>query len=164
MEGEKDQSGGKRLDLTHVPGGQWLEVRMRNEGLEDYWVTLLFAGADFSIDVWYSDSIRRGESFPPLRAPLDDATPGAEGFIVLAVPMRAEKNQPRFTILKQLALGEDDTGQLRAAPQTPFGELLNAAALGGGTRNSNADLDAATNPSISTWSWVTVPRNAVIGR
>jgi hypothetical protein len=158
VQGENDKSGGKLLDQTHVAGGQWLEVRVKNEGLADYWVSLLFAGADFSIVEWYAAGIRRGESFPPLRSQVDDATAGPEGFIVLAAPMRAARNQPRFNLLQQGPLGEDDSGIKRAPPPpTPFGKLLAQAASGTSTREGALDLDAASNPSIATWSWITLP-------
>lgn len=150
---------GKLLKRTVVPAGQWLEVRVRNEDVEDYWVTLLYIGADGNIDTWYSEVMKRGETeFPELRSQLNDECLGPEGFLVLAVPVRTNKHEPVFKILEQKALGIADEGGFRAPPAGPFGQLLSAAAGGTVTRNVPADLEDDSNPLIRTWSWTTVPK------
>jgi len=157
IKSETDSTGGEVLKDSKLQPGQYLEVRIKNESIENQWITLLFLGGDFSITVLTSGGLQEGEKFRPFRCEIDDTSVGIEGFVVLAVPMSRQKAQPDYGFLKQLAIGEAQAGTRAGfkVPQTPFGKLLAATVLGKGTRG--AEPDAPDNPEIHTWSWVTVP-------
>lgn len=158
IKNDKDSSGGEVLRDSKLQPGQYLEVRIKNESIENQWVTLLFLGGDFSITVLTSGGLQEGEKFRPFRCEIDDTSVGIEGFVVLAVPMSKQKAQPDYGFLKQLPIGETQAGTRAGfkVPQTPFGKLLAATVLGKGTRG--AEPEAPDNPEIHTWSWVTVPK------
>lgn len=153
---ENDTTGGQLLSETWVPAGQVLEVRVRNESLDDYWITLMFVAGDFSIDVWYTDAIRQGAAFPPLRSTVDDASTGPEGFVMIAQPLVQTPTRPRFDLLSQTRLGEPETGTVRAATSDPLAAFM--ATMTSGVASRGMAADSPGNWEARTWSWVTVSR------
>src|SRR5262249_26449789 len=53
----QDEKYAGALRETFLQPGQRIEVRLRNEGAEDLWVTVLFLDADFGIRELLSDSL-----------------------------------------------------------------------------------------------------------
>lgn len=155
---ELDDSGGQLLASGSLLAGQALEVRVHNDGLEDQWVTLLFLSADLGIDIWFSESIRQGSSFAPLRSTLDDSSIGPEGFVLLSQPTPKSLVRPRFEILKQTRVGEWDDGESRSPVADPFAAFL-AAATG---RQATRSVPQGSSPwELHSWTWVTLPRATV---
>jgi|GEM_PF-843955 len=155
------RESGEPLRKTHLHAGQRIEVQIRNAGLDDYWVTLLFLDAQMGIQEWVSGAIRSQSTFRPLRARINGEPSGTEGIVLLASPLRVHKNQPDFSILLQEPLGTKARSRnfVSPPPDTPFGNLLKAAATGkGGTRG--LELEHEQNPLVLSWSWISVPTAA----
>ena len=150
------QPGGDLPDGSLVHSGQRMELRLANNTTDDLWVSLLLLDADFGIDV-VPLALKRGDA-RSIKATIDGTTFGREGVIVLAFPQTTNRNEPSFRFLKQDPLKEVGEGLVKrrgGGPQTPFGELMETAALGKGTRG--LVLDAPTNPLVRSWSWTTAP-------
>ena len=152
----KDQPGGDLPDGSLVHSGQRMELRLANNTTDDLWVSLLLLDADFGIDV--IPMVLKRADMRSIKATIDAHTFGREGVIVLAFPQATNRNEPSFRFLKQNPLREVGEGLVKrrgGGPQTPFGELMETAALGKGTRG--LVLDAPTNPLVRSWSWTTAP-------
>jgi hypothetical protein len=135
--------------------GQELKMRLRNDGANDFGVTLLFLGADGEI-VPKSFGMRSGAKPVEIEATVNDKSIGKEGLVVLATPLPGGKAAPDFSFLAQgpLATGTRALPELTRSPETPFAAVLRTAALGKGERS--LDFRAPTNPAVLSASWVTV--------
>ena len=148
------------LRSTYLRPGQRIEIRVRNKGLDDYWVAMFFLDANMGIKQLFSGAIRSQTEFRPIKAKINGEPSGTEGIVLLAIPMREQKYQPDFSILEQPGMGLG----LRALappepPATSFGALLKAAATGkGGARG--LELEAPDNPHVYSRSWITLPKQA----
>jgi hypothetical protein len=155
-----DKEAGPLRDTVVVPG-QRIEIRLRNEGNEDLFVTLLYLDANFGIQTVFSDAIGKKEKATEKGTITKNAV-GTEGLVVFAVPLSASgKMKPSFGFLEQEPLGRVETKKNGPgeAPKTPFGQLLAAAAFGGSTARG-FERDVPTNPAILARSWVTRPAPA----
>jgi hypothetical protein len=158
LDGNKDAG---LLQGTLVDPGQRIEIRLKNDGEEDLWITALYLDANFGIRVFkdLSGSVQRRTSRVQKGAITKKGT-GSEGLVVLAVPLSVSKTEPKFDFLEQEPLLEAAAGvhDRAGAPKTPFGQLMAAAAFGKGARGF--EPDAPTNPAILSVSWVTRPAPA----
>src|SRR5262249_48191851 len=99
----------------------------------------------------------------PIPGTISKKSFGKEGFVVLAVPVKAVRHRPDLSFLAQTGLTREEAVpravRLKGAEtkvQTPFERLLAATAFGKvGTRSF--EPDEPTNPTTFMWSWVTVP-------
>jgi hypothetical protein len=153
---EQDESGGSLLTDTWLRAGQSLEIRVRNDSLDDYWVTLIFVAGDGSIDVWYTEAIRQGAAFAPLRSTVDESSTGPEGFVMIAQPLAQAPTRPRFDILSQTRLGDAEAIAVRATPNDPLAAFMSSLTSDVATRGTST---AGLGPwEARSWSWVTIPR------
>jgi hypothetical protein len=158
---EEDKTGGVLLREPVLHDGQAVEFRVKNEGTEDLWVTILYLDANLGIHAgdYTPGVIRRGDSMRPLRASMsvEGASTGYEGMVVLAIPMSIQKDEPDFAFLEQEPLGVV-TKSVRDAPKamtTPFQKLMTSAAFGGGTRDMQKHV--SSTPAILSSSWILLP-------
>ena len=152
----RDPSGGKPLQSTQLHPGQILQIRMKNNALEDYWITLLYMDAHFGIDIWAQGALAKQAERKPLTFGLSDTSFGPEGIIVIALPRKQYDQPPDFDFLKQQPLGVQTIERATAPPaKTPFERILRTATFGQGTRSWQ--MESPTNPQILSWSWTTVP-------
>jgi hypothetical protein len=138
-----------RLDLT-------------NDTPQHLWVTVLVLQADLSILELRSISakpLESGKSFSFTEGCITNHPYGKEGFIVLAIPTEDSRTPPDYSFLAQPGLGQKSRGAVHAdivhGPLTPFGQLLKSAVTGKGRRGH--DPGAPTNPTVYTWTWLTLP-------
>jgi hypothetical protein len=144
------------LRETAVDPGQRIEIRLKNEGNDDLFVTLLYLDANFGIQTVFSDSIEKKQPVS-VKGTITKDGAGTEGLVVFAVPLSAAgKNKPSFEFLEQEPLGLVDEKKKGTPPPTPFGQLMAAAAFGD-TTPRGFQKDVATNPAILARSWVTRP-------
>ncbi len=136
--------------------GQWIEVRLINDGKDDLWVTLLALDSRFGIQDIPVVSIPAKKATLPERFEVTDESFGTEGLIALAFPIEGHRDRPRFDFLVQEPLGRPDAAKSRGlSPRSPFGELMNAVTFGAQTRAIRRQV--STEPQISSAVWVTVP-------
>jgi hypothetical protein len=136
--------------------GQWIEVRLFNEGKDDLWVTLLALDSRFGIQELPIVSIPAKKATNPERFEVTDESFGPEGLIAMAYPIEAQRERPRFDFFIQEPLGRPDAEKPKGlAPKTPFGELMMTAAFGTQTRAIRKQV--STEPQITSAVWVTVP-------
>jgi len=149
-----DRSGGESLRSPVLHDGQFVEFRLRNEGQDDLWVSMLYLDANLRIKSIFEGSLgRRGKALAPIRMQMKttDGSVGPEGMVVFALPMRIQKEQPSYAFLEQEPLGVIPRAVFRSGPETAFGRLLEAAALTRTTRGG--DLIEATTPAVLTQTW-----------
>ena len=94
-----EPAGGDRplSPATHIlTSGDLIEVRLSNVSDEDMWVTLFYLDANFAIHVWLAEAIKARRSLEPIVVGVDDESLGAEGFLVLAAPIRQFGNMPDY--------------------------------------------------------------------
>src|SRR5690606_2779832 len=121
------------------------------------WVTLLYLGADFRIEQWLSRTLRSGEKTPAVGpVVIDGNSIGAEGFVVLNVPARAQRNQPDYSFLEQGSLGDGALRKSLEPPEDPFERLLHSVTAASGVRERAVAPEAPATPQIQSWTWVTV--------
>ena len=161
LQAASDKSGGQLLRETSLSPGQILEYRISNPGVENLWVTAIYLGADFSIEVYYSGAVRAGAALKPIKVQITGDSTGPEGVVVFGVPMSVCKDEPDYRFLAQDRLGKR-TRQRDvpvAAAKTPFEALLRSAAFGKNAERGSRKI-VPTNPVILSKSWVTLPRAA----
>ncbi len=150
---------GKRPASHILQAGDLMEVQLSNTSAEDQWVTLLYLDANFGIHVWVSEAIKAAQSLEPLAVRVDDESLGAEGFIVLAAPVRQSAHMPDYQFLEQQALGFDSRSV--AAPGTaassPLERLLYALRHADAVWERAAMADDPATPQVLSWVWVSVP-------
>jgi hypothetical protein len=149
---------GELLRDTMLRPGAEMQLRCRNTGAEHLWVTALFLDANYGIDILFSVQVPAGGKLEPINFAIDDKSFGTEGFVVLAVPVSAQKLEPSYRFLKQEPLGVlDGKRSVKDAPDTPWGKLLTAAATGEGAGERRGMVRRVpTNPAVQVRSWVTV--------
>lgn len=154
-----DPTPGEVLRGEVLHPGQFLEVRVANPGDEGQWVTVLFLGADHSIEVFASEGVAAGKSLSSFRLQINDSSHGNEGLVVLSLPMSEYRQQPDFKFLEQEGLGTRNRGGGNETsvpePKTPFGKLVQSALRGKQTRGPVAG--APENPDFTSWTWTTLP-------
>lgn len=150
-------AGGPPRDPNILHLGERISVTISNDGIDNWWITLLHLDPHFGIDVWLNESIDGKRKFKrPINATLSGKSLGPEGIVLLAAPMAVQKQKPDYTSLEQTPLG--DHGQFRSmkgASLTPLGRLLAGASLDKGTRGSEGDSPEHTQ--IVMRSWLTLP-------
>jgi hypothetical protein len=154
-----DPNPGEMLRGGVLHPGQFVEARVVNPSDEDMWVTVLFLGADHSIEVFVSDGVAKEKALSPFRFQINDSSYGNEGLIVLSMPMSQYRQEPDFRFLEQTGLGlrKRGGGNRLAVPEptTPFGMLVRNALRGAQTRGPVAK--APENPDFTSWTWTTLP-------
>ncbi len=166
----KDDKGDKLAGLLPVGApvvpppnpddGIPIRLALTNLGPQDLWVSVLFLDGDMGIQHVRSMPMKADKDLTvPLTGQIDSSTQGREGFVVLAVPQEVSPFQPNFKFLEQPGLSRDKARgpQEKAVPaaNTPFMNLMRAATIGKGTRAFRQD--APSNPTIYSWSWITLP-------
>jgi hypothetical protein len=156
LQGPGDRNGRLLDDRPVLSPGQWIEIRLVNEGKDDLWVTLLALDSRFGIQDIPVVSIPAKKATSPERFEVTAESFGPEGLVALAYPIDAQRERPRFDFFIQEPLGRPDAEKSRGiAPKTPFGELMRTAAFG--TRARAIRKQISTEPQISSAVWVTVP-------
>lgn len=155
LKSEDDRSGGEPLRTPVLRDKQVVEFRLRNEGYDDLWVTMLYLDADVGIETEFEGSLGRGKSLAPVRFRMSTkgGSIGPEGMVVFAVPIKNQKEQPSYAFLEQEPLKVIPKGGVARgnAPNTPFGRLLEAAAFNAPTRGR--DRLETTTPAVLTYTW-----------
>ena len=135
-------------------------IRLKNDGAEDLWVTMLYLDANLGIDLLNAGSIRQGTAWAPRRAVMsaENHSTGLEGIVIFASPLRRQKLEPDYHFLEQkpLLIPDERLKDVRVVPDTPFAKLMNSAAFGGGTRGM--EPQAASTPAIISRSWILLDR------
>ncbi|MFO0959125.1 MAG: caspase family protein [Isosphaeraceae bacterium] len=156
LRGEGDREGIRLEDRPVLNPGQWIEIRLRNDGPDDLWVTLLALDARFGIQDVPVVSIPARSATRPQRYEVTNESFGSEGLVALALPIDANRDRPRFDFLIQEPMGRPDAERFRGfVPKNPFEEFLKAAAFGGQARSIRKQ--ASTEPQISSVVWLTRP-------
>lgn len=158
-----DTSGGKLLDSAEVKSGDFLELRVANDGADRIWVTLVFLDADFRVSVLPTEQLNRtgsaGSELEPIRFQITAKTPGPQSCLVIAGS--AETNllePPDYRFLAQSRLGKNPKSEIAAtrAGNSPFETLaLAVAGQQGAFRGEVAS--SAQNPTLILRSWLTMP-------
>jgi hypothetical protein len=158
-----DTSGGKLLDNAEVKSGDFLELRVANDGANRIWVTLVFLDADFRVSVLPTEQLNRpgsaGSELEPIRFQITAKTPGPQSCLVIAGS--AETNllePPDYRFLAQSRLGKNPKSEIAAtrAGSSPFETLaLAVAGQQGAFRGEVAS--SAQNPTLVLRSWLTKP-------
>ena len=138
--------------------GDIVKFTLKNEGIQNLWVTLLYLDANLGVKHVYSGQIEAGRDLRPFRYRMtsDSNSAGQEGMIVFASPA-ADKTAPDFKFLEQepLQVESDRTKGIDDVPSTPFGLLLKTAAFNSGTRGMEPVV--STTPAVITHTWLLVP-------
>jgi Caspase domain len=161
-----DSQQGVLLRDATLYAGDLIGCRIRNRMSSGLWVTMIFAQADFSIDVVKAFSVGPQSDYPIQSFPITTTGPsqdlpsvGPEGLIVLAVPMENSPVAPDFQCLVQEPLGRApaaNKGSLHY-PNTPFGKLLEYGTRARGLRRGQHAQDDPSNPIVAARTWVTSP-------
>ncbi len=157
LKDENDRSGGEPLRQPVLHDGQDMEFRIKNEGLDDLAISILYLDANLGISQYWAGSLSRGKALKPLRTRMsakDDST-GVEGMLVFALPIKQGELDLSFLEQQPLQVSDVVKRSADAAPRTPFGKLLAAAAFNQGTRGM--ERKAPTTPAILIQSWILVP-------
>jgi len=151
-----DDGESSSTQQSQLRPGDGIEIVVENTGREDLWVTILFLAGNFEVAEWWSGALESGKSFED-SGTVDGSSSGTEGFVVLAVPIRAHKHQPDYSYLEQsgLGVGSRDVRRPPEGPQTPFENLMAAAAFGRKTRAVRRNVPST--PQITAYSWYTLP-------
>lgn len=165
---------GLRLEVLRAPGpagattgpieaaptlrpGDWIEIRLTNDGRDDLWVSLLSLDARFGITPIPVGSVRAGRSARLPRLVVGDDAFGPEGLVAFGTPIEAARDEPDFRFLEQEPLGQPALAQrLRGGSgSSPFTRLLESAALGESSRGL-VTIPVAVEPRVAASTWVTV--------
>ncbi|WP_437203438.1 caspase family protein [Planctomicrobium sp. SH664] len=151
------RNGEEVINPPVLHSGETIHVQIENEGVRDYWVTLLFLGSDLSMTNFMSGSIKASSKSPPLSPTVDDSTVGLEGFVLLATPISTGKMEPQFDFLEQVGLKETEvaTRGSKSVPTSPFGRLLDAARSEVKTRSLGTE--SVDQPNVIMRTWLTQP-------
>ena len=137
-----------------------MKFALKNDGLEDSWVTMLYLDDNLGIEVLWSGSIRQGAAPVPFRAVMrvENHSTGREGLVIFALPQKVQKLEPDYHFLEQQPLRIPEVAHrgLRNAAETPFAKLMSAAAFGGATRGMERKV--STTPAIVSQSWILLER------
>jgi hypothetical protein len=137
--------------------GLVVQFNMKNHGPQHLWVTILALDPSMAITQVNSLALKAGDSFAQ-QGTITNQRHGKECVVVLAEPQDRKRSQPNYTFLQQDGLDAESHAPLARsiglAPHSPFGELLQTAALGKGRRS--IDLSAPNNPQVLLWSWTTL--------
>ena len=138
--------------------GDVVKFTLRNEGIQNLWVTLLYLDASLGVKHVYSGQIQAGRDLRPFKFRMisDGNSAGQEGMIVFASPATV-KTAPDFKFLEQapLLVESDRTKGIDDIPSTPFGLLLKTAAFNNGTRGMEPVV--STTPAVIVQTWLLVP-------
>jgi hypothetical protein len=158
LKDENDRTGGELLRGGILRSGQEMEFRLRNEGNQNLWATLLYLDANLKIEIFASKVIERGKAWDPIRGTLtvNGNSFGREGMLVFAIPTAVQREEPNFRFLEQepLQVAAKTSRSADETPRSPFGKLLGAAAFAKGTRDLVQRVP--TTPAILSQSWVLV--------
>jgi hypothetical protein len=157
-----DRSAGELLRDGVMRSGQDVVLRLRNDGIRDLWVTVLYLNANLGVEKIWSGSIKSGKAMRPIPATMEakEGGTGLEGIIVFAIPTIVSREEPRFDFLEQDSLQPTEARKGLGDPdgaaklQSPFGKLLSAAAFNRGTRDIVPRV--SSTPAILSQSWVMV--------
>ena len=156
LKDENDRSGGELLRNPVLRDGQEMEFRLKNEGVEDLWVSLLYLDANLGIEQYWAGALRQGTALRPFRTTMTvkNNSTGLEGMVVMALPLSVQKEEPDFRFLEQqpLHLPETVKRSVNQAPSTPFGKLMAAAAFNGRAREMERRVPST--PAILSQSWL----------
>jgi hypothetical protein len=153
---ENDRKGQPVTDGV-LRDGMEVAYVLRNDGSDPLWVTALYLDANLGIQKVFSRALEpEGGPIRFLQAKMStrDGSWGLEGMVVFAIPQPVHRVQPDFSFLEQppLAVADARRGSPRAAPDSPFGRLLAAAAFNAGTRGHPPRVP--TTPAVVSQSWV----------
>ncbi len=149
------------LSGTPLLPGETLSWRIRNQGFQDLWVTILYLDADFQIQEIITTALEKGDDIKR-SGNIGGDTSGLEGFIVLGIPQKTVPGKPSFAFLNQKGLKAFNPPSLKErarafetnALKTPFSLLMKQAAVGKGLRSWQ--MNVPSNPMILSRSWITV--------
>ncbi len=162
LAGANDPTGGKLLTNATVVNGDYLELRVANDGVDRVWVTLVFLDADFRVVVLPTQQLNRpgaaGDALQPIRFQIAAKTPGPQSWLVIATSAEADRLEPDFQFLAQSGLGKTPKKALATerAGGSPFETLaLAVAGQKGAFRGTVAP--SAKNPTLLLRSWLAAP-------
>jgi hypothetical protein len=157
LKDENDRTGGELLSNPVLRNGQDVEFRLKNEGIDDLWVTVLYLNANLGIRQFWAGSLGQGRALKPFRGTMSvkGNSIGVEGLVVFALPLK--QGEPDFQFLEQQPLQVEDTVKRNAAgaPGTPFGRLLAASAFNQGTKD--IERKVPSTPAVLMQSWILLP-------
>lgn len=162
--GFDDTSGGELLTTPELKTGDYLELRIANEGVDRVWVTLVLLDADFSVTVKDTQQLNRpneiDSALEPIRFRVQAKQRGPQSVLVIATSAETKLlEKPDYSFLTQTALGATtkpviDTTRASNSPFETF-----ALAVGGQQGQFRGDVPASPqNPALVLRSWTTSPK------
>lgn len=159
----KDTSGGTPLTSTELQSGDWLELRIANDGIDRVWVTLVLLDSDYSVLVKSTQQLNRpGESdsaLEPLRFRVNARQRGPQSALVIATSAEAGlPDGPDYKFLNQKGLGGDPRVLVASdrAGDSPLQAFALAVAGQQGGFRGNVET-SPKNPALILRSWTTSP-------
>lgn len=148
-----------RRPAPHVlRSGDLIELELANPSREDWSVSLLYLDANFGVEIWVAEVIPAGRSLEPIFVRIDDESLGAEGFLVLAAPIRSMTTVPEFEFLEQAGLGlaTRDAGRPPQRPATPLQRMLCALRESQAVWQRGQYVHDPANPRVLAWTWTSL--------
>ncbi|QDU28299.1 Caspase domain protein [Anatilimnocola aggregata] len=158
LAGADDKSGGKLLSQASVRPGDYLELRVSNEGANREWVTMVFLDADFRVVVLPTQQLNRAGGFDaalqPIVFQISPKASGPQSWLIIASSADANRLEPDFQFLAQSGLGRAARKPIVAerAGNSPF-EALALAVAGKKGLFRGTVTPSDQNPSLILRSW-----------
>lgn len=159
LSGLQDQEG-EPLRGSVLRSGDLVRFTLRNDGIQNLWVTVLYLDSDFGVKRLSPGPLqieaRRALKPFTLQMTADGNSGGQEGLIVFVSPA-TDKTAPDFSFLEQepILVASERTRGIGDVPSTPFGHLLKTAAFNSGTRGMEPVV--VTTPAVLTQTWLLIP-------
>jgi hypothetical protein len=104
-----DPAKGQPLAGSGIVNGQLLELRVKNDGTDRLWVTLVFLNSNFLIDVLPTQQLNlpgsEGDALEPFRFEVNSRQPGTQAWLVIATSAEVDRHEPDYSFLAQRGLG-----------------------------------------------------------
>ncbi|MCZ2343024.1 MAG: caspase family protein [Bacteroidales bacterium] len=159
-----DDRTGEPLSQAEIPSGAPLLLCLDNQGLEEVWVSVMYADANLGITQVYAGLLSWRPNGKIVRVPFKlssrNGGDGTEGMVAVMIPKSVQADAPHFSALEQSSFRVNDRGwKAFPTPRTPFERLLQATATGNGTRG-DFQMEVKTTPALASQTWVLLPEPA----
>lgn len=163
ISGFDDTSGGQLLTTPELQAGDYLELRIANDGVDRVWVTIVLLDADYSVTVKDTQQLNRpneiDSALEPIRFRVQAKQRGPQSVLVIATSAETKLlEKPDYSFLTQTGLGAVAKPEISTtrASSSPFETL--ALAVGGQQGQFRGDVPASPqNPALVLRSWTTSP-------